>query len=227
MSQEPKLVLLRHGESLWNAQGRFTGWVDIPLSAKGVQESIEAGKQLSSVGIDRAFVSSLVRAQTTLVLVLLEQRTGKTPYFLHPLDPEASKWERIDCTEVMSAMLPVHVASELNERMYGDLQGNSKLQVEQDMGQDVLKLWRRSYRQGPPGGESLKKTKERVYPYFEQEIAPCLDRGETVLVVAHGNSLRAILMGMFRMSEEKIVDLEVPTGRPLVYAYRQGVWVAL
>ena len=185
-----RLVLLRHGESQWNLENRFTGWVDVPLSARGIEEAKNAGEKLRSFKFDRAFTSVLVRAIETLRLVL--EAIGQTA-------------------------IPIEKDKALNERMYGDLQGLNKAETAKKYGDEQVKIWRRSYDVRPPGGESLKDTAERVLPYYERNIKPCLLKGDTILVAAHGNSLRALVMELEHLSREQVLELNIPTGEPLLY----------
>jgi len=185
-----RLVLLRHGESQWNLENRFTGWVDVPLTPRGVQEAKNAGDKLRGFTFDRAFTSVLVRANETLRLAL-----------------EA----------IGQSNIPVEKDKALNERMYGELQGLNKAETAKKYGEAQVKIWRRSYDVPPPGGESLKDTAERVLPYYEQTIKPYLLKGETILVAAHGNSLRALIMELEQLSREQVLELNIPTGAPLLY----------
>jgi len=185
-----RLVLLRHGESQWNLENRFTGWVDVPLSPRGIDEAKNAGNKLRSFTFDRAFTSVLERAIETLRLVL---------------------------GAIGQSNIPVEKDKALNERMYGDLQGLNKDETAQKYGQAQVKIWRRSYDVRPPGGESLKDTAERVLPYYEHTIKPYLLKGETILVAAHGNSLRALVMELEQLSREQVLELNIPTGAPLLY----------
>jgi 2,3-bisphosphoglycerate-dependent phosphoglycerate mutase len=186
----PQLVLLRHGESQWNLENRFTGWVDVPLSPKGEEEARNAGRKLIGFHFEKAYVSVLKRAIDTLRIVL--EVIGQTK-------------------------IPTEKDQALNERMYGELQGLNKDETIQRYGAEQVKLWRRSYDVRPPGGESLKDTADRVLPYYERRIKPELLAGRTVIVVAHGNSLRALVMSLDRLSREEILELNIPTGVPLVY----------
>src|SRR5499426_2714967 len=161
-----RLVLLRHGESQWNLENRFTGWVDVPLSPRGIQEAKNAGEKLRSFAFNRAFTSVLTRAIETLRLVL--EAIGQTN-------------------------IPIEKDKALNERMYGELQGLNKADTAKKYGDEQVKIWRRSYDIAPPGGESLKDTAERVLPYYEKAIRPEVKAGRNVLVSAHGNSLRALI----------------------------------
>lgn len=185
-----RLILLRHGESQWNLENRFTGWVDVPLSPRGIQEAKDAGEKLRSFTFDRAFTSVLARANETLRLAL--EAIGQTG-------------------------IPIEKDKALNERMYGELQGLNKDETVKKYGEAQVKIWRRSYDVRPPGGESLKDTAERVLPYYEQTITPYLLKGDTILVAAHGNSLRALIMELEQLSLEQVLELNVPTGAPLLY----------
>ena len=185
-----RLILLRHGESQWNLENRFTGWVDVPLSPRGIQEAKDAGEKLRTFKFDRAFTSVLARANETLRLVL--EAIGQTG-------------------------IPIEKDKALNERMYGELQGLNKDETVKKYGEQQVKIWRRSYDVRPPGGESLKDTSERVLPYYEQTIKPYLLKGEAILVAAHGNSLRALVMELEQLSREQVLELNIPTGAPLLY----------
>jgi len=185
-----RLVLLRHGESQWNLENRFTGWVDVPLTPRGIQEAKNAGDKLRGFTFDRAFTSVLARAIETLKLAL-----------------EA----------IGQSNLPVEKNKALNERMYGELQGLNKAETAKKYGEAQVKIWRRSYDVPPPGGESLKDTAERVLPYYEQTVKPYLLKGETILIAAHGNSLRALIMELEQLSREQVLELNIPTGAPVLY----------
>jgi len=189
-----RLVLLRHGESQWNLENRFTGWVDVPLTSRGVQEAKNAGDKLRGFTFDRAFTSVLARANETLRLVL-----------------EA----------IGQSNITIEKDKALNERMYGELQGLNKAETAKKYGEGQVKIWRRSYDVRPPGGESLKDTAERVLPYYDQSIKPYLLKGETILVAAHGNSLRALIMELEQLSREQVLELNIPTGAPLLYELNQ------
>ncbi len=185
-----QVVLIRHGESQWNLENRFTGWVDVPLSHGGEREARAAGEKVRTFHFDHAFTSVLCRAIRTLELVL----------------------------EVIGQpRLPVEKTQALNERMYGELQGLNKTETAEKYGEAQVKLWRRSYDVRPPGGESLQDTADRVVPYYQQYIRPRLANGETLLVVAHGNSLRALVMHLDQLSREEVLELNIPTGAPLLY----------
>jgi 2,3-bisphosphoglycerate-dependent phosphoglycerate mutase len=195
------LVLVRHGESEWNKKNLFTGWRDIDLTENGIAEARAAGRRLKAQGIrfDVAFTSALKRAQRSLDFIL---------------------------EEMEQTSIPVIRDQALNERDYGDLAGLNKDDARARWGADQVHLWRRSYDVAPPGGESLKDTAARVLPYYVQEILPRVIRGENVLVSAHGNSLRALLMVLDRLSGEEIVKRELATGVPLVYRLNADSTVA-
>ncbi len=186
------LALIRHGQSQWNLENRFTGWVDVPLTETGRAEALRAGKSVQALGIrfDVAYTSVLSRAIETLSIVqkALEQED-----------------------------LPVVKDPALNERHYGDLQGLNKDETRKKFGPEQVKLWRRSYDVAPPNGESLKDTAARTLPFFESRILPDLKAGKNVLVAAHGNSLRSIVMSLDRLTREQVLALEIATGVPILY----------
>ena len=186
------LVLLRHGQSEWNLKNLFTGWKDPDLTPEGVEEAIAAGRRLKARGLrfDRCFTSALTRAQHTLDLVL---------------------------GELGQKGLPETRDEALNERDYGDLSGLNKDDARKRWGEDQVHVWRRSYDVAPPGGESLKDTVARALPYYCQNILPAVLRGERVLVAAHGNSLRALVMVLDKLTPKTIPSMELATGVPIVY----------
>jgi len=194
------LVLLRHGQSDWNLKNLFTGWKNPKLTPVGIEEAKKAGQEIGKLGIkfDRAFTSGLKRAQDTCDLALKE----------------------------MSQSLDVVKDIQLNERDYGDLSGLNKAEAAHKWGEEQVMIWRRSYDTPPPGGESLKDTLARVLPYYCQNILPCVLRGEQTLVVAHGNSLRALLMVLERATPETITGIELETGVPVVYTLNADSTVA-
>jgi 2,3-bisphosphoglycerate-dependent phosphoglycerate mutase len=195
------LVLVRHGQSDWNLKNLFTGWRDVGLTEKGIAEARAAGGKLKAQGLrfDVAFTSALIRAQHTLDLVLEEM--GQTN-------------------------IPVIKDQALNERDYGELAGLNKDDARKKWGEDQVHIWRRSYDVAPPGGESLKDTAARVLPYYIGEILPRVLRGEHVIVAAHGNSLRALVMVLERLSAKDIVAREIATGVPLIYRLNADSTVA-
>jgi 2,3-bisphosphoglycerate-dependent phosphoglycerate mutase len=190
----PTLVLVRHGQSLWNLENRFTGWVDVPLTDKGRSEARRAGELLRDFRFDVAYTSTLSRAQETLRIIL----------------------------ETMGVQLPVIRDQALNERHYGDLQGLNKEDTAKRYGAAQVKIWRRSYDVPPPNGESLELTAKRTLPFYERCIAGDLRQGKNVLVVAHGNSNRSIVMKLDKLSGEQVIALELATGAPLVYEIDAG-----
>ena len=196
-----RLIIVRHGESEWNQKNLFTGWKDPDLTEKGIKEAKEAGRKLKAHGLsfDIAFTSVLVRAQHTLDLMLVE--IGQTG-------------------------LPVVRNLALNERDYGDLAGLNKNEARKKWGEEQVLIWRRSYDVRPPGGESLKDTLARTLPYYVQEILPCVLRGERTLISAHGNSLRALIMVLEKLSPEQIIKRELATGAPIVYRLNTDATIA-
>ncbi len=185
-----QLVIFRHGQSLWNLENKFTGWVDVELSPKGIEVARQAGLKLNGYVFDYAYASDLKRAQNTLELAL--KSAGHTP------------------------VTPIYNKA-LNERMYGDLQGLDKAETAKKYGEEQVKVWRRSFDVPPPNGESLKDTAARVIPYFENEIIPKLKAGKNVVVAAHGNSLRALIMYLEKMTPEEILEFEIGTAQPRLY----------
>lgn len=224
MKQAPRLVLLRHGESVWNSQNIFSGWVDIPLSLAGIAEAQKAGKQISSLPIHVVFVSTLIRAQMSAMITMIEHKGGKTPVLLHPGEGKLQEWAHIYDEKTKENCIPVISAWELNERYYGELQGLNKDETRRKYGKEQVHIWRRSFDTAPPKGESLAMTAKRTIPYFKEQIVPYLKKGENVLITAHGNSLRSIIMDLEGLSKEEVVALELPTGEPLCYSYLEGHW---
>ena len=197
-----KLVLVRHGQSEWNAKNLFTGWKDPKLTDLGIQEAIKTGDLLETRNLkfDLMFTSDLFRAQETGRLIL----------------------EQMNQTDIQ-----VIEDQSLNERNYGDLAGLNKDEAREKWGEEQVHIWRRSFDVPPPGGESLKNTAERVLPYFELEIMPKVKEGLNILVAAHGNSLRSLVMELEKISSEEIVKLEIATGDPLTYEYSNGDFVRI
>ena len=185
-----KLVLIRHGESQWNLENRFTGWIDVPLTDKGREEARRAGEKLRDIRFDKAYTSVLQRAIETLEIVL---------------------------TVIGQEQLPVARDQALNERHYGDLQGLNKAETAEKFGKEQVHQWRRSYDIAPPGGESLKDTAARTMPYYESHIATDVRAGKNVLVSAHGNSLRSIVMHLDQLTKEQVLELNLATGVPILY----------
>ena len=217
-----KLILMRHGESLWNKMNLFTGWVDIPLSEKGIKEALEGGELIKDLPIDIIFTSTLIRAQMTAMLAMIHHHSKKVPVILHPGEGKLDEWGKIYGKEAQQHIIPVTCAWELNERMYGELQGLNKAETAAKFGADQVKIWRRSYDVAPPNGESLEMTAARSIPYFEEKIIPYLQQGLNVFISAHGNSLRSIIMDLDGLSKEQVVNLELATGLPIIYEYEHG-----
>lgn len=216
-----KLVLIRHGQSQWNLEDRFTGWVDVPLSKKGIEEAISAGKKLKDYEFDSMYVSHMLRAIQTLHYIIIESSSKKTPIIKHE-EKRVSKWEK-NYTSDTEKEIPVYQSVELAERYYGDLQGLNKQKTREKYGDEQVKLWRRSFDINPPNGESLKNTSERTIPYFKKYILKDLKEGKDVLVSAHGNSLRSIVMYVENVSKEEILKVEIPTGVPIVYTFDENM----
>lgn len=231
------LILMRHGQSMWNAAGLFTGWVDVPLTNEGIDEAIAGGKKISSYNIDEVHVSTLIRAQMTAMIALAQNDHGKTPVFQYNMSENGEnasqnetrmiEWAQINGAAGGENILPVHVSWQLNERMYGDLQGLNKEATRQQYGAEQVHIWRRSYDVPPPNGESLELTARRTIPYLEESIIPQLSNGKNLFIAAHGNSLRSIIMSIESLSKDEVLSLEVPTGVPLIYQYENGEWSKL
>ncbi len=215
-----RLILLRHGQSEWNKKNLFTGWIDIPLSTEGIEEAFAAGRAIQNEPIDLIYCSSLIRGIMTAMLVMSIHHSKKVPVILHEGEGKMSEWSVCYDEETKQTLIPVRCASELNERMYGKLQGKNKQKILDQYGPDQFKLWRRSFRTAPPEGESLQMTAERTLPYFEQEIVPKIQQGKNVLISAHGNSLRSIVMKLDGLSEEEIAGFEIETGKPIIYEFK-------
>lgn len=214
-----KLILVRHGQSVWNQLNFFTGWVDVPLSSKGVEESLYVGNLIKEIPIDVIFTSTLVRAQMTAFLAMSLHQSGKVPVLLHPPESKLADWGKIYSSTTLEKTIPTYAAWELNERMYGDLQGLNKGDTIEKYGLEQVQKWRRSYSIAPPNGESLEMTAERAIPYFQNKIVPELEKGKNVFVAAHGNSLRSIIMVLDKLSKEQVVHLELETGFPIIYDF--------
>jgi len=192
-----KLVIVRHGQSQWNLENKFTGEVDVPLTALGREEALNTGRKLKGIIFGRAFTSLLIRAQETLQIIL----------------------QVID-----QLSIPVIKDKALNERNYGDLQGLNKATMAEKYGNEQIDIWRRSYEVVPPGGESLKDTAARVLPYYKKNIEPLLKK-ENILISAHGNSLRALMMYLENIDAAKIPLVNIPTGASRVYEMNEELKV--
>ncbi len=220
-----KLILLRHGQSAWNKENVFTGWIDIPLSKEGIAESIEAGKKIKDIPMDVIYTSSLVRSQTTVFLAMTESSFGRVPCVQHDVKEPFSEWYQRGGEG--KNLIPLYTALELNERMYGDLQGKNKEEMRKEYGEEQVQLWRRSFDIDPPRGESLAKTAKRSIPFFTQVIVPKLADGKNVLVCAHGNSLRSIVMHIEKLSKDEVLHLEIATGEVKIYDYKEGAFFSV
>ena len=195
------LVLIRHGQSLWNAENRFTGWTDIDLSEKGEKEAREAGEKLENIAFDVVHTSALMRAQRTAEIIIKHNK--------------------------ISQDIPTYKDERLNERHYGSLQGLNKTETAEKYGAKQVHIWRRSFDISPPDGESLKMTAERTLPYFKEDVLEHLNEGKNVLISAHGNSLRSIVMYIENISKEDIVKLEIQTGVPRTYEYENSTFTKI
>ncbi len=214
-----KLILIRHGQSLWNAENKFTGWVDVPLSKQGRGEATIASTKLKEYRINVCFTSLLFRAIETAILILTEQNEicdGKIPIIKHETnDEDWHGWDNYKGDR--NQELPIYPTARLDERYYGELQGLNKAETAAKFGNAQVQLWRRSYAVAPPGGESLADTVKRTIPFFHDRILPHLIIGDHVLIAAHGNSLRAIIKDLENISEEAIVNVELGTAIPIIY----------
>ena len=198
-----KLILLRHGQSQWNLENRFTGWKNVPLTEKGETEAKKAGELLKkhSIHVDRVFSSILERANRTAEIAIIHAKLNNL---------------------LENNKLIMTCSEKLNERDYGDLVGLNKQETADKFGKDQVHIWRRSYDTPPPNGESLKDVVDRVSPYFEEYIKPAFNAGENILIAAHGNSLRAMMIELGMYKSEEISNIELPTGSPLCINLDQG-----
>lgn len=216
-----KLVLLRHGESVWNRKNVFTGWVDVPLSSKGIDEAIQAGLLLEKICFDAVFTSVQVRAMETAMIALVQSKNDKTPVVIHQ-EGKMKEWTGIYHEPMKENIIPVYRDWHLNERYYGKLQGKNKKETALKYGADQVQKWRRSYDVSPPEGECLKDTAERTIPFFREHILTQIQENKNILVSAHGNSLRSVVMHIEDLTREEVLQLEIPTGKPLVYEFIDG-----
>ena len=198
-----KLILLRHGQSQWNLENRFTGWKDVPLTEKGETEAKKAGELLKKhkINIDKVFSSILERANKTAEIVIKKAELNNL---------------------LENSKLIMTCSEKLNERDYGDLVGLNKQETADKFGKDQVHIWRRSYDTPPPNGESLKDVVARVAPYFEENIKPLINKGKNILIAAHGNSLRAMMIELGMYKPEEISSIELPTGSPLCINLDKG-----
>lgn len=214
-----KLILTRHGQSLWNAENKFTGWVDVPLSEQGRAEATIASCKLKDYRVRVCFTSMLFRAIETAIIILTEVDDicdGRIPIIKHDsADEDWRGWDKYSGDPEQE--LPVYSTAMLDERFYGELQGLNKAETAEKFGKEQVQLWRRSYDVAPPGGESLADTVKRTVPFFQERILKHLMSGDNVLIAAHGNSLRSIIKDLENLSEEEIVKVELGTAVPIVY----------
>lgn len=214
-----QLILTRHGQSLWNAENKFTGWVDVPLSEMGRAEATIASCKLRDYRVRVCYTSMLFRAIETAIIILTEVDDicdGKIPILKHDADDEDwHGWDRYNGDPEQE--LPVYTTAFLDERYYGELQGLNKAETAAKFGKEQVQLWRRSYDVAPPGGESLEDTVKRTVPFFRDRIMKHLLHGDNVLIAAHGNSLRSIIMHLEDLSPEEIVKVELGTAIPIIY----------
>jgi len=214
-----KLILMRHFQSQWNLENRFTGWVDVPLSREGVGQAEKAAQKLAGIKIDAAYTSPLVRNQDT-VSRIFERLIDKYPIFMH-FDGKMAKWGKFE--ELNKDYFPVYVSERLNERHYGRLQGLNKEAMIKKYGAEKVKAWRRGFAVKPPGGESLKETLKRAFPVYRDYIEKDLKKGKTVLVVASHNSLRALVKHIEKISDEEIPNIEILPGTLIQYEFEEGM----
>ncbi|KAL4273900.1 hypothetical protein GQ457_13G010050 [Hibiscus cannabinus] len=224
-SNETALILIRHGESLWNEKNLFTGCVDVPLTKKGVEEAIEAGRRISNIPVDMIFTSALIRAQMTAMLAMTQHRRKKVPIIMHNESEQAKAWSQIYSEETIKQSIPVIAAWQLNERMYGELQGLNKQETADRFGKEKVHEWRRSYDIPPPDGESLEMCAQRAVAYFKDNIEPQLQSGKSVMIAAHGNSLRSIIMYLDQLTSQEVISLELSTGIPMLYIFKEDNFI--
>lgn len=216
-----KLILIRHGQSIWNLQNRFAGWADVSLSKKGILEAKKAAIKLKNIKFDAAYTSNLLRAQETLFEIL-----NKNLYCNHYIrvHEDESKWySHYKHTKNDDLDLKVYSSEKLNERYYGDLQGLNKDETKNIYGEKLVQIWRRSFTTAPPGGDSLEITYKRTIPYFKSHIESRLKKGETIIIAAHGNSLRSIIKYIEDISDDKISELELGTAVPYIYTFDKNM----
>ncbi|KAB5556522.1 hypothetical protein DKX38_007431 [Salix brachista] len=242
-SIESSLILIRHGESMWNERNLFTGSVDVPLTKRGIEEAIEAGKRISSIPVNMIYTSALIRAQMTAMLAMTQHRQKKSlymylcrtncgevkssglrliPIIMHDESIQAKEWTQIFSEETIQQSIPVITAWQLNERMYGKLQGLNKEETVVRYGKEKVHEWRRSFDSPPPNGESLEMCSQRAVAFFKENIEPQLQNGRNIVVAAHGNSLRSIIMYLEKLTSQEVTNLELSTGVPLLYIYKHG-----
>ncbi|HRY60046.1 MAG TPA: histidine phosphatase family protein [Patescibacteria group bacterium] len=209
------LILIRHGESRWNLSNKFQGWVDVPLSKHGIEEAITTARNLKNIKIHTAFTSKLERARQTLSIILSRQEL--TGVFLHH-DEKKEEWYTFKNKSENDDII-IHTSRLINERYYGLLQGVNKSVARKKFGEDVVLQWRRGYAVRPPGGESIEDVYKRAVPYFTKKVLPLLKEGRNVIMVSHGNVMRAILKHIEDIPADYLPHLDLPSGKPIIYNY--------
>jgi len=215
-----QLILLRHLKSQWNLENRFSGWVDVPLCKEGIKKAKEIAKKVFKSKIDIAYSSPLLRNQDTLVRIL-EYVDKKYPIFVYLDDVRMKKWGNFK--EIHKNYLPVYISENFNERYYGNLQGLNKEKTIEKYGSEKVHLWRRGFKQYPPGGESLKDTYKRAVPFYKKYIERDLKKGKNVLMVTSHNPMRAIIKYIEKISDEDIINVEVPYAGIISYKFDRNL----
>eukprot|EP00898_Chlorokybus_atmophyticus_P001494 jgi/Chlat1/2345/Chrsp17S02623 len=230
---QPMLVLMRHGASMWNDRGLFTGDVDIPLSAKGVEEAIAGGRAFAGLKFDLVLTSRLSRSKQTAMIAMTQNAAGQVPVHIRGGINGAARYgdknrqrlllaAQLALSSAECEMVPLYTDPALNERCYGMLQGLNKERACEIFGKEQVALWRRSTDTSPPGGESLRETSQRVQAFFAATILPRLETGENILLVAHGNVLRGLISRLAGLTEEESLRLQVQTAVPFVFSYNNS-----
>ena len=214
------LIFVRHGESIWNLDNKFTGWVDVSLSKNGIKESIKCAKYIKNIDLDIAFTSKLIRATQCLSTILSEFEDNYVGIFEHT-NKKRKEWSK-HVSDKIKKEVPIYSTDALNERYYGKLQGLNKEETAKKYGEKQVFLWRRSYDVRPPGGECLKDVYKRAVPYFEKVIYPYVKQEKNILVCSHGNTIRTIIKYIDNISDKDIPFLELATGMPIVYEYSKS-----
>ena len=218
------LILVRHGEPGLKPGDRLSGWIDIPLSRKGIEEALECAKALENIEMDLAFASDLIRTQETLFIILSGQK--KTGIFVHEETDKGDGSGRLEWysypEKLSKDLIPIYTTPALNERYYGKLQGRKKQKMEEKYGEEQVSCWRWNFEPGPPEGESLKAVYERAVPYFQNNIMPSLEEGKNVLICAHQSSLRALVKHIEGISDEDIREVRFSTGELAIYHFSEG-----
>lgn len=218
------LALVRHGESRWNLSNRFTGWVDVPLSERGIKEAERCAKQLKQYNFDVAYTSELIRAQATLTIILARQ--NRTGIFQHAGEKKFYAWT-CESNRCSINDIPIYTSELLNERYYGMLQGMVKTEAVKKYGAEKVLAWRRGFRERPPKGESLQDVCGRITPYVEGTILHALKSKKNVLLAGHGNTLRGVMMHVNGFTEADIPFVDLPESKPILYEYARGKMTCL